>query len=83
MKTAKKILDTGSLITVVVTLVLFVTALFLKGLTHDLLLEAAVFLVSVKLVLMSYKNSITAQATQEQLDQILQAVRRLDSTKGS
>ena len=40
------------------TLALFVVALFVKGLTHDLLLEAGVFLVSVKLVLMNYKNSL-------------------------
>ena len=43
------------------TLVLFIAALFAKGFTHDLVLEAGVFLVSVKLVLMAYKNSVSNQ----------------------
>ena len=34
--------------------------LFLKGFTHDLLLEAGVFLVSVKLILMSYRSSLAS-----------------------
>ena len=51
--------DSGSLVVIVVTLVLFVVALFLKGLTHDLLLEAGVFLVSAKLIMMAYKSSVT------------------------
>jgi hypothetical protein len=34
----------------------FVTALFVKGFTHDLLLEAGVLLVSIKLIMMAYKN---------------------------
>lgn len=29
-----------------------------KGFTHDLLLEAGVFLVSIKLIRMGYKNSV-------------------------
>ncbi len=37
-------------------MVLFIAALFTKGLTHELLLESAVFLVSVKLILMAYSN---------------------------
>ena len=38
------------------TIVLFVVALFVKGFTHQLLIEAGVLLVSVKIILMSYKN---------------------------
>ena len=34
-----------------ITSFLFVTALFLKGLTHDALLEAGIFLVSVNCLL--------------------------------
>ncbi len=48
--------DTGSIVVIVTTFILFAMALFSKGLGHDLLLEAAVFLVSVKLILMAYKN---------------------------
>ncbi len=36
-------LGLGSLAVITITLILFVTALFVKGFTHDLLLEAAVF----------------------------------------
>ena len=36
--------DPGSLVVIAITLVLFVWALFEKGLTHDLLLEAGVFM---------------------------------------
>lgn len=38
-------LDVPTLLTIAVTLVLFAVALFVKGFTHDLLLEAGVFLV--------------------------------------
>ena len=37
--------DTGSIIIILITFVLFVAALFTKGFTHNLLLEAGVFLV--------------------------------------
>ena len=65
-------LDPGSLITIVLTFVLFVIAIFVHGLTQHLLLEAGVFLVSVKLILMSYKSSSTAKKNAEQLDRIEQ-----------
>ena len=60
-------LDAGSYLTVGATLVLFAIALFVKGLTHDLLLEAGVFLVSVKLILMSYKNSASADRLEAEI----------------
>ena len=54
----KEFIDTGSLIVVMITFLLFTIALFVKGFTHDLLLEAGVFLVSVKLIIMSYQNTV-------------------------
>lgn len=57
----KEHFDAGSLIVIIITFVLFVLALFTKGFTHDLLLEAGVFLVSVKLILMAYKSSVTSK----------------------
>lgn len=58
--------DRGTLFIIALTFVLFGLALFTKGLTHDLLLEAGVFLVSVKLIVMGYKNSIAnGEITQE------------------
>ena len=62
--------DTGSLAVIVITFILFVVALFTKGLTHDLLLEIGVFLVSVKLILMGYKNSIASKAIMSELQDI-------------
>ena len=47
------------------TLVLFVNALFTTGLKHDLLLKDGVFLVSVKLIQMAYKNSVADDHTAE------------------
>lgn len=64
--------DPWSLVVILLTLVLFVLALFIKGLTHDLLLEAGVFLVSLKLIMMGYKNSLLAQETEERLEKIYQ-----------
>jgi len=66
-----RILDPGSYAVLTVTLVLFVVALFVKGLSHDLLLEAGVFLVSVKLSMMSYKNAVSARKTHDDLRRIL------------
>ena len=75
--------DTGSWLVIFITLVLFGVALFEKGLTHDLLLEAGVFLVSVKLILMTYKNGIAAAVLQSKLEQLLRAVERIESRKNS
>ncbi|HWE93231.1 MAG TPA: hypothetical protein VG269_04590 [Tepidisphaeraceae bacterium] len=62
--------DSASLATIVITLVLFVVAIWAKGFTHDLLLEAAVFLVSVKLILMSYKNGVATKDARDRLERI-------------
>jgi len=65
-----KYIDAASAATVVITLVLFVVAVFLKGFTHDLLLEAGVFLVSVKLILMAQKNSVAAAKLDQRLERM-------------
>ncbi|HTT08238.1 MAG TPA: hypothetical protein VMH34_05550 [Gammaproteobacteria bacterium] len=70
-----KYLDTGSIIIIAITLFLFLLALFLKGLTHDLLLEAGVFLVSVKLILLGYKNSVLAQTLEQEMKEIKSLLR--------
>ena len=58
-----------------ITFVLFALALVTEGFTHDLLLEAAVFLVSVKLMLMTHRNSIQTRALDAKLDCIYEAVK--------
>jgi hypothetical protein len=62
--------DTPTIIVVIITFILFTVALFVKGLTHDILLEAGVFLVSVKLIIMSYKSSLTNQKLMDELSDI-------------
>jgi hypothetical protein len=47
-----------------------VLALFVKGFTHDLLLEAGVFLISVKLIIMAYKNGVYMKTLEQELKQI-------------
>lgn len=62
--------DPGSLIVITITFVLFLVALFTKGFTHDLLLEIGVFLVSVKLILMAYKNSVISKELLSELNKV-------------
>jgi hypothetical protein len=59
-----------SLIIITITFILFVTALFTKGFTHDFLLEAGIFLVSVKLIIMAYKNSVASNEITKELHTI-------------
>lgn len=66
----QKHFDAPSVMVIIITLVLFIIALFVKGLTHDLLLEAGVFLVSVKLILMGYKISVINAKLLEELQEI-------------
>jgi hypothetical protein len=62
--------DIGSMIVIAVTFALFALALFFSGFTHDLLLEAGVFLVSVKLILMGYKTSVASKDIHRELEEI-------------
>jgi hypothetical protein len=47
-----------------------------KGFTHDLLLEAGVFLVSVKLIIMSYEQAVMADELVKRLDDVRSALER-------
>lgn len=77
----RKHFDFWSMVIIALTLVLFIVALFIKGLTHELLLETGVFLVSAKLIMMSYKNSVLAMETEDRLEKIYGLLRALrDST---
>lgn len=66
----KKHLSTTDIIIIGVTFTLFLIALFVKGLTKDMLLEAGVLLVSVKLIMMNYKTNIKTEKTLEELAEI-------------
>ena len=62
--------NVGSLIVIIITFVLFSLVLFTKGFTHDLLLEAGVFLVSVKLIMMAYRNTVNNRMMVRELTEI-------------
>ena len=62
--------DPWSHVVIFVTFALFVFALFVKGLKHDVLLEAGVFLVSLKLILMARSNAQTERRLEQRLMQI-------------
>ena len=62
--------DMGSIIVIAITFVLFTMALFFTGFTHDLLLEAGVFLVSVKLIMMAYRANVSTKGIHSELEEI-------------
>jgi hypothetical protein len=62
--------DPWAIVTIVLTCGLFAASLFLTGFTHDLLLEAGVFLVSVKLILMAKKNGEAELRLEQRLARI-------------
>ncbi|NNC95421.1 MAG: hypothetical protein HKN92_07650 [Chitinophagales bacterium] len=66
----KKYLSTTDITVILITAILFIVALFVKGLTKEILLEAGVLLVSVKLILMHHKVASTSDKILKQLDQI-------------
>ena len=75
--------DTGSLLVIFLTFALFVAALYFTGFTHDLLLEAGVFLVSVKLILMSYKNKVASDNLRKELAEIRSLLQAMNKKSGS
>ncbi|MBX9808211.1 MAG: hypothetical protein K2X95_10480 [Flavobacteriaceae bacterium] len=74
----KKNLGLVNTFVIVLTIIFFGIALFTTGFTHDLLLEAGVLLVSIKLIMMSYKNSIS---NKELLNKIEEISEKLDKIK--
>jgi hypothetical protein len=74
----ERYLDLGSWVVIAVTLVLFIAALFFKGFTHDILLEAGVFLVSLKLIIMAYKTSASSTRLNERLDRLDATLARME-----
>lgn len=58
------------MVVIILTVALFVLALFIKGFTHALVLEAAVLLVSIKLILMAQKNAKTEENLEARLIRI-------------
>ena len=72
-------LDPWSAAVIILTLVLFLVSIFVKGFTHELPLEVGVFLVSLKLILMAQKNSLSAKMTALQLDRLSRALEGIEA----
>lgn len=66
----KKHFDISSIVVILITFILFFVALFVKGLSHDILLETGVLLVSVKLILSNYKSSVNVNRIMSELSEI-------------
>ena len=75
--------DVGSLLVIFITFALFLAALYFTGFTHDLLLEAGVFLVSVKLILMSYKNAVASDKLHNELVEIRSLIQEMNNKSRS
>lgn len=76
-----KYFDAGSLAIIVLTFVLFLAAVFTSGTLHDLLLEAGVFLVSVKLIVAAYKGEVQRAELGERLDRIEGILREIQDRR--
>ena len=69
-------LDMGSIVVIVITFMLFVVSLFQKGLTHEILVDIGIFLVSVKLIVMSFKNNLYMKDLNQQLEEIKKLIKK-------
>ena len=77
----KEKLDLGSTLVIAVTIGLFILAIFVKGISKDLLLEAGVLMVSIKLIMMSFKNASESHAIRQDLDRIVVLLEDLRRSK--
>jgi hypothetical protein len=66
----KKDFDMANAITIALTFILFAVALFATGFTKDLLLEAGVLLVSIKIILMGAANRDSNKEILKKLNEI-------------
>ena len=73
--------DPWSFIIIVLTVALFVLALFVKGFTKGLLVECAVLMVSIKLILMARKTAQTEENMERRLDRIEKLLARERETR--
>ncbi len=71
--------ELGNAIVIILTFVLFTIALFVTGFTKDLLLEAGVLLVSVKIILMGAANKSSNIEILKKLDEINEKLKESNS----
>jgi hypothetical protein len=73
-------IDVWSRAVILLTAGLFGLSLLVKGFTHDLFLESAVFLVSVKLILITAKQATSEQRLEMHLKEIKELLARDTTT---
>ena len=76
-----KYFDRGAILVIIITFLLFSVALFVKGFTHTLLLEAGVLLVSIKLIMMAYRNSLNYSDLKKELNEIRRLIEEKNQAK--
>ena len=62
--------DPWSIVVIILTIAIFILALFVKGFTRGLLVECGLLLVSIKLILMAKKTAVTEENLERRLDRI-------------
>jgi hypothetical protein len=77
----KRYFSIADMVVILITFILFTIALFVKGLTHDLLLESGVLLISVKLIMMNYKLYVSNDKITEKLTAIEKILKDLHSSQ--
>jgi len=78
-----KSIDPWSSFVIVLTAALFSLSLVVNGFTHDLFLEAGVFLVSVKLILMTGKHAASEERLEMHLKEVKEMLARQIATSSS
>jgi hypothetical protein len=76
----KKYLSITDMIVIIITALLFLIALFMNGISKELLLEVGILLVSIKLILMNHKNATANEKILEELGQLKKQISKTDNT---
>ena len=74
----KNFISLADLLVIISTFLLFIIALFSKGFTHDILLEAGVLAVSVKIIMMGYKNNQHIKTVLNELEDIKRILSKIN-----
>jgi hypothetical protein len=77
----KKNFDLANAIVIAITFILFMIALFATGFTKDLLLEAGVLLVSIKIILMGAVNRNSNKEIIKKLNEINEKLKYSESNE--
>ena len=63
-------MNVTDIIVILITFILFTAAVFTRGITHYLFIEAGVLLVSIKIILMNYKSYLATSSILKEMEEI-------------